>query len=86
MKNATHIPRRSCFDRRSTNDRRGRWWNFFKKSNKSENHRTDHERRKLPEKRCDWERISKWSSAPKVHKYRYPYIHDLSGTREYPYW
>ncbi len=86
MKNVTNLHRRSCFDRRSTSNRRGKWWRFFRKPNKSENHRVADERRLLDEKRYDWERISKWSSAPIVHRYRYLYIHELSNTMDYPYW
>ncbi len=86
MKNMTNLHRRSCFDRRTTSNRRDRWWPFFKKQTVLKNRRIDNERRKLSEKRSDWERISKWSSAPIVHKYSYPYIHGLMGSSKYPFW
>lgn len=71
--------KRSCFDRRSTSDRRGRWQWFFKNRKTTADKRASDERRVLSEKRVGWERISKWSSTPYVNPYRYPYIYGVSN-------
>lgn len=77
---------RTYVDRRSIRDRRGRWWRFIKKTKGADLRHAGSERRCSSEKRQDWERISKWSSAPLLKPYRYPYLHGLSNVSGYPYW
>ncbi len=85
MKDVNNMRKRSWYDRRSSSGRRGRWWTFFFRSKVSENKRLQDDRRELPEKRCDWERISKWSSAPKINPYRYPYLQSGDHISGYPF-
>ncbi len=83
--NQTH--KRSFIDRRSTKNRRDRWWRLFiKRSEIIEDRRGDVERRNSSEKRTEWERITKWSSAPKLRPYRFPYLHAISRFNDYPFW
>ncbi len=87
MTDTSQAHSRSFIDRRSTKDRRDRWWRFFTKRLKIiENRRFDADRRSHLEKRSEWERISKWSSAPKLHPYRFPYIQAISRFNDYPFW
>ncbi len=43
MKNMTILHRRSCFDHRTTSNRRDRWWPFFKKQTVLKNRRIDND-------------------------------------------
>ncbi len=85
MKNFKNLHKRSCYDRRSVNDRRDRWWRFLKKIKVDVNRRMPNERRKKVERRLGWERISKWCSAPFVNPYQSPYRHGLSYYDGYGY-
>lgn len=86
MKSMNRFHRRSCYDRRSINDRRGRWWRVFRRKKAFAANRTENERRITEELRSSWERIGKWCSAPKIHPYRDPFLTGVDGAGGYPYW
>ncbi len=78
MKEADVFYARSCFDRRSARERRGRWWRILFKSRMSFARRSGTDRRQSSEKRTNWERISRWSSAPVVQPGIYQYFYGLN--------
>jgi hypothetical protein len=86
MKPVKHIHRRSCYDRRSTSNRRDRWWRVFQRRKAVLNQRMGDERRETPENRSKWERLGRWSSAPMIHPYRDPLLTGIDRTHGYPYW
>lgn len=47
--------------------------------------RRSEDRRKRPEQRQNWERISRWRSAPKISPYRYPFVRGIHDSIRYPY-
>lgn len=81
------LKQRSFLDRRSTKDRRDRWWRvFLRRAKMMDERRSLTDRRMIPEKRSEWERISKWSSAPKLQPYRFPYFRAISRFNDFPFW
>lgn len=87
MANMLHPRQRSFVDRRSTKNRRDRWWRMFiPHPEVTDEKRGQSERRIIPEKRSEWERISQWSSAPKLRPYRFPYLRAISRFNDFPFW